>query len=96
MNHAPSSGQSDNKSADQEKGQRRAFKRELGAMMRLRSPYTVLLYGAVTSQSDRLILVMGLMPGGDLRSFLRDAGGPVEEGRPPYRGGRVCRYALSP
>ena len=42
-------------------------------MIRLRSPYTVNVYGAITSQKDRLILVMELLTGGDLRSFLRNS-----------------------
>lgn len=40
-------------------------------MIRLRSPYTVNVYGAITSREDRLVLVMELLTGGDLRSFLR-------------------------
>lgn len=46
-------------------------------MARLRSPYTVRVYGAVTSRSDRLILVMELLSGGDLRTWLNDASEPL-------------------
>lgn len=53
------------------KDQRKAFVRELDAMTRLRSPHTVNVYGAVTSLSDRLILVMELLPGGDLGTFIK-------------------------
>lgn len=42
-------------------------------MTRLRSPHTVNVYGAITSHSDRLVLVMELLAGGDLRSFLKKA-----------------------
>lgn len=50
--------------------QRQAFLRELQAMVRLRSPHTVNVYGAITSRKDRLIIVMELLEGGDLRTFL--------------------------
>lgn len=46
---------------------------ELQAMIRLRSPYTVNVYGAITSRRDRLVLVMELLTGGDLRSFLKNS-----------------------
>ena len=51
--------------------QRKAFLNELGNMNRLSSPYTVNVYGAVTSQPDKLILVMELLSGGDLRTLLK-------------------------
>eukprot|EP00903_Cladosiphon_okamuranus_P009797 g9314.t1 len=63
----------------QHRQQRKAFMRELEAMQRLRGPHTVTIYGAVTSLSDRLILVMELLPGGDLRHRLRKAKGPLDE-----------------
>ncbi|CAM9431484.1 unnamed protein product [Scytosiphon promiscuus] len=53
--------------------QRRAFLRELEAMIRLRSPNTVNVFGAVTSLSDRMVLVMELMPNGDLRTLLKNS-----------------------
>ncbi|CAM9401021.1 unnamed protein product, partial [Scytosiphon promiscuus] len=62
----------------QEQRQRRAFMRELEAMKRLRGPHTVAIYGAVTSLPDRLVLVMELLPGGDLRHRLRKAKEPLE------------------
>lgn len=42
-------------------------------MIRLRSPYTVNIYGAITSQQDRLVLVMELLTGGDLRTLLKNS-----------------------
>lgn len=50
--------------------QRKGFLRELEAMMRLRSPHTVNVYGAITSLPDRFVLVMELLPGGDLYAYL--------------------------
>lgn len=58
---------------------RKAFILELEAMTRLRSPHTVNVYGAITSRSDRLVLVMELLAGGDLRTFLKNADGPLSE-----------------
>lgn len=52
---------------------RQAFWREVQAMIRLSSPHTVTFYGVVTSRNDRLVLVMELLPGGDLRALLRDS-----------------------
>ena len=51
--------------------QSKAFLTELGNMTRLSSPYTVHVYGAVTSQPDKFILVMELLSGGDLRTLLK-------------------------
>lgn len=56
---------------------RRAFLRELEAMSRLRSPHIVHVYGAMTSRRDRLVLVMELMSGGDLRAFLNSSRDPL-------------------
>ena len=39
-------------------------------MIRLRNPYTVNVYGAVTTLQDRLVIVMELLAGGDLRTML--------------------------
>lgn len=58
---------------------RKAFWQELQAMIRLNSPHTVHLYGAITSRQDRLVLVMELLPGGDLRGLLKDATEPLPE-----------------
>ena len=59
--------------------QRKAFRRELDAMMLLRSPHTVHVYGKITSQQDRLVLVMELLVGGDLRVLLKYANQPLSE-----------------
>lgn len=59
-------------------------------MMRLRSPYTVLVYGAITSTSDRLILVMELMSGGDLRTYLKESGEALGEERARRIVGDIC------
>ncbi|CAM9446055.1 unnamed protein product, partial [Hapterophycus canaliculatus] len=64
-----------------EKSQRKAFLHELHAMTRLRSPHTVEVYGAITSLPDRLVLVMELLAGGDLKTVLRNAEQPLSEGR---------------
>ncbi|CAM9458145.1 unnamed protein product [Laminaria digitata] len=40
-----------------ERTQRKAFLLELGTMIRLRSPYTVNVYGAITSLQDRDVYV---------------------------------------
>lgn len=50
-------------------------------MTRLRSPYTVHVYGAITSREDRLVLVMELLTGGDLWSMLRSAKSNLQEPR---------------
>ncbi|CAN0262245.1 unnamed protein product, partial [Hapterophycus canaliculatus] len=59
--------------------QRRALLRELEAMIRLRSPNTVNVYGAVTSLPDRMVLVMELLVGGDLLTLLRQSTEPLPE-----------------
>ena len=58
---------------------RRAFLRELDSMMRLRSPHTVNVYGAMMSRGDRLVLVMELLAGGDLRTCLRNCVKPLPD-----------------
>lgn len=60
--------------------QRLAVARELEAMKRLRGPHTVHTYGAVTSVKDELLLVMELLPGGDLLMRLQRARRPLEGG----------------
>eukprot|EP00903_Cladosiphon_okamuranus_P018719 g17232.t1 len=57
--------------AERERRQRRAFLRELQAMLRLRSPHCVQVYGVMTSSPDRLVIVMELLVGGDLRMLLK-------------------------
>ena len=61
--------------------QRKAFFRELQAMTRLKSPHTVQVFGAITSRKDCFVLVMELMPGGDLLTLLRQAGKHLPEVR---------------
>lgn len=63
----------DTDTADRSKTMRSEFFRELEAMMRLRSPYTVNVYGIITTRKDRLVLVMELLTGGDLSSLLRSS-----------------------
>ena len=59
-------------------------------MMRLRSPHTVQVYGAITSRQDRLVLVMELLPGGDLRSLLKDATEQLAEDHARRIIGDIC------
>ncbi|CBJ30846.1 similar to CG1848-PA, isoform A/ leucine rich repeat protein [Ectocarpus siliculosus] len=61
------------------KAERKAFLRELEAMIRLRNPHTVNVYGAITSQPNRLVLVMELLAGGDLRAMLKNSEQPLPE-----------------
>lgn len=56
---------------DSEKRQRKAWLRELEAMIRLRSPHIVHVFGKIASRKDRLVLVMELLVGGDLRLLLK-------------------------
>lgn len=44
--------------------------REVDIMVRLKSGYTVDVCGVITARKDRLVLVMELLEGGDLRTFL--------------------------
>ncbi|CAN0513117.1 unnamed protein product, partial [Ectocarpus sp. 8 AP-2014] len=46
-------------------------------MIRLRSPHTVNIYGAITSRKDSLVLVMELLVGGDLHALLKRSEGPL-------------------
>lgn len=59
------------KQAERVSKQRKAFLKEVEAMVRLRSPHTVNVYGAITARNDRLVLVMELLSGGDLHAFLK-------------------------
>ncbi|CAM9445750.1 unnamed protein product [Ectocarpus fasciculatus] len=70
--------------------QRRAFLRELDAMIRLRSPHTVNVYGAVTSRPDRMVLVMELLSGGDLRTLLRNSKQPLPREQSRRIIGDIC------
>lgn len=65
--------------AQRAKNQHKAFLRELEAMIRLRSPHTVNVYGAITSRKHSLVLVMELLAGGDLRMLLKNAEDPLPE-----------------
>ncbi|CAM9364389.1 unnamed protein product [Pylaiella littoralis] len=73
-----------------ETNQRRAFLRELEAMIRLRSLNTVNVFGAVTSLSDRMVLVMELMPNGDLRTLLKNSEQPLPEEKVRQLIGDIC------
>ncbi|CAM9322184.1 unnamed protein product, partial [Ectocarpus sp. 8 AP-2014] len=70
--------------------QRKAFLRELDAMIRLRSPHTVNVYGAITSLPNRLVLVMEFLAGGDLRSMLKRAEHPLPEAQCRQIMGDIC------
>ncbi|CAN0355159.1 unnamed protein product, partial [Scytosiphon promiscuus] len=67
-----------------------AFLRELEAMIRLRSPNTVNVYGAVTSLPDRMVLVMELLSGGDLLTLLRKSKKPLPEAQSRRIIGDMC------
>eukprot|EP00904_Undaria_pinnatifida_P011787 jgi/Undpi1/7739/HiC_scaffold_23.g10212.m1 len=58
---------------------RKAFLKELHAMIRLRSPHTVNVYGAITSRTDCYILIMELLPGGNLRELLQGSTEPLAD-----------------
>ena len=62
-----------------EQRKRKAFLRELEAMVRLRSPHTVNVFGAVTTLPGRMVLVMELLAGGDLRTLLKKSRQPLPE-----------------
>ncbi|CAM9607513.1 unnamed protein product [Laminaria digitata] len=73
-----------------EKLQHKAFLRELGAMIRLRSPFTVNVYGAVTSLQHRLVIVMELLAGGDLRTLFSYCEQPLSEQQSRQIIGDIC------
>lgn len=70
--------------------QHKAFLREVDAMVRLRSPYTVNVFGAVTSLPDRLIIVMELLAGGDLRTLIKKSAHPLPEEQARQIVGDIC------
>ncbi|CAM9151289.1 unnamed protein product, partial [Ectocarpus sp. 13 AM-2016] len=70
--------------------QRKGFLRELEAMIRLRSPNTVNVYGAVTSLSDRMALVMELLSNGDLLTLSRRSTKPLSEEKSRQIIGDIC------
>ncbi|CAM9565340.1 unnamed protein product [Ectocarpus sp. 6 AP-2014] len=67
------------KLTESEKQLRKTCLREVDAMIRLRSPHTVHVYGQITSSQHGLVLVMELLVGGDLRMLLRSSGQPLPE-----------------
>lgn len=73
-----------------ENAQLRAFLRELDAMIRLRSPHTVNVYGAVTSRANSMVLVMELLAGGDLRTMLKNSREPLPEEKCRQIIGDIC------
>ena len=83
-------GASDENQKKRETNQRRAFVRELEAMIRLRSPNTVNVFGAVTSLPDRMVLVMELMSNGDLRTLLKNSEHPLSEKQLRQIIGDIC------
>ncbi|CAN0277211.1 unnamed protein product, partial [Scytosiphon promiscuus] len=59
-------------------------------MIRLRSPNTLNVFGAVTSLSDRMVLVMELMPNGDLRTLLKNSEQALPEEQSRQIIGDIC------
>ena len=59
-------------------------------MIRLRSPNTVNVFGAVTSLPDRMVLVMELLPNGDLLTLLRRSNKPLPEEQSRRIIGDIC------
>ncbi|CAM9535892.1 unnamed protein product [Ectocarpus sp. 12 AP-2014] len=76
--------------AERVNSQRKGFLREMNAMIRLRSPHTVVLFGAITSLPDRLVLVMELLPGGDLQTLLKNSEQPLPEKQSRMIIGDIC------
>lgn len=87
------SRQDGDRAAETQRQQRRDFLRELQAMLRLRSPHCVQVYGMMTSSPDKLVIVMELLVGGDLRALLKrknDRGERLPEERCLRIIGDVC------
>lgn len=59
-------------------------------MIRLRSPHTVIVYGAVTSLPGRMVLVMELLFGGDLQTLLRNSWQPLPQEQSRRIIGDIC------
>jgi len=59
-------------------------------MIRLRSPNTVNVFGAVTCLPDRMVLVMELLPNGDLLTLLRRSAEPLPEEQSRGIIGDIC------
>ncbi|CAM9529744.1 unnamed protein product, partial [Ectocarpus fasciculatus] len=87
MSDGSSRGEPD---TQQLKRHRKAFLHELDVMVRLRSPHTVNVYGAITSLPNRLVLVMELLAGGDLRNMLKRAEHPLPEAQCRQIMGDIC------
>ncbi|CAM9416640.1 unnamed protein product [Ectocarpus fasciculatus] len=83
-------GALDENQKQRETRQRRAFLRELEAMIRLRSPNTVNVFGAVTCLPDRMVLVMELLPNGDLLTLLKKSEKPLTEKQARRIIGDIC------
>ncbi|CAM9156032.1 unnamed protein product [Pylaiella littoralis] len=83
-------GALDENQKQRETRQRRAFLRELEAMIRLRSPNTVNVFGAVTCLPDRMVLVMELLPNGDLLTLLKKSKKPLPEKQARRIIGDIC------
>ena len=83
-------GALDENQQQRETRQRRAFLRELEAMIRLRSPNTVNVFGAVTSLPDRMVLVMELLPNGDLLTLLKKSKKPLPDEQARRIIGDIC------
>ncbi|CAM9373156.1 unnamed protein product, partial [Scytosiphon promiscuus] len=83
-------GALDENQQQRETRQRKGFLRELEAMIRLRSPNTVNVFGAVTSLPDRMVLVMELLPNGDLLTLLRKSKKPLPEDQSRGIIGDIC------
>ncbi|CAM9106764.1 unnamed protein product [Ectocarpus sp. 13 AM-2016] len=83
-------GALDENQKQRETRQRRAFLRELEAMIRLRSPNTVNVFGAVTCLPDWMVLVMELLPNGDLLTLLKKSKKPLPEKQARRIIGDIC------
>ena len=57
---------------------RKSFLLELEMMTRLRSPYTVNVFGAISSLNDKFVIVMELISGGSLRNLLKRSSSKVD------------------
>ncbi|CAM9385073.1 unnamed protein product [Ectocarpus fasciculatus] len=65
--------------AESEKQLKKTFLREVDAMIRLRSPHIVHVYGQITSSQYGMVLVMELLVGGDLQMLLKSSDQPLPE-----------------
>lgn len=79
-----------NKNEETSNRQRADILLELQAMIRIRSPYTVNVFGAMTARKDRIVLVMELLTGGNLRSLLKHSEELLPEAQARRLIGDVC------